>query len=98
MTGSEFVERGRDRALHRVLDRHDRAHRLALAYSVERRLHGRIRYGLGLRGLIQAAQSGLGECTFRAEVSVPVWHVAHNLTVVLTHYAALRTAPLISHH
>ena len=56
-------------------------------------------YGMGSasRGLVQGAQSGLGECTFRAKVGVPIWHVAHDLTVLLTHYAALRTAPLISH-
>ena len=71
----ELVKRGRDRALHRVLDRDDGADRLAPAYRVERRLHGRIRRALGLGGLVQGAESGLGEGPFRAEVGVPIWHV-----------------------
>jgi hypothetical protein len=50
VAAGQLVERRGDRALDRVLERHDRAVDVAGAYGVESRAHRRVRLQVGLRG------------------------------------------------
>src|SRR5262249_55794395 len=72
--GGEFVKRGGDRPLDRVLDRHDRAVRPPPPPPVQRGLHGRARDGTVEGGGVECREGRLGERALRPEIGVALCH------------------------